>query len=66
MKTLVKIVKRGRADSRQQPQLEQKQETKKPSDREIAITIKRWITDREQRRRLVERTDWDMLSRFAQ
>lgn len=64
MKTVIRIVKRGQAESSQQPQSEP--ETKKPSDREIAITIKSWITDREQRRRSAERSRWDMLSKFAQ
>jgi len=45
---------------------EDKEETKVPSEREIASTIKGWITDREQRRRMIERSNWDMLTKFAQ
>ena len=66
MKSLVRIVKRGKAESSESSQPEEKTERKSPSEREIASTIKSWITDREQRKLLIERTNWEMLTKFAQ
>ena len=66
MKSAIRIVKSGRVDSSLNSHPENIEETKAPSEREIASIIKCWITDREQRRRLIERTDWDMLTKFAE
>jgi hypothetical protein len=65
MNSLVRIVKRQEAEASQcsDPEAE---EQKAPTEREIAITIKSWVTDWEQRRRMTERTNWDMLTKFAQ
>ena len=65
MNSLVRIVKREKAESSQcsHPEAEEK---KAPTEREIASTIKSWITDWDQRRRMTERTNWDMLTKFAQ
>jgi hypothetical protein len=65
MNSLVRIVKRERAES-SQPSDSEVEERKAPTEREIASTIKSWITDWEQRRRMTERTNWDMLTKFAQ
>jgi hypothetical protein len=62
MNSVVRIVKRGRVES----QPDDKQDRKAPTEREIASTIKSWIIDRERRRRLTERTSWEMLTKFAQ
>lgn len=66
MKSVIRIVKRGRVDASPDSHPEDKEETKAPSEREIASTIKGWITDREQRRRMIERSNSDMLTKFAQ
>jgi hypothetical protein len=65
MNSLVRIVKRERAESSQRSDSEV-EETNAPTEREIASTIKSWITDWEQRRRTTDRTNWDMLTKFAQ
>ena len=41
-------------------------EKKALSEREIANTIKSWIADRQQRKRLTEVANWELLSKFAQ
>ncbi|HXQ35762.1 MAG TPA: hypothetical protein VN843_17230 [Anaerolineales bacterium] len=66
MKSVIRIVKRGRVDASPDSHPEDKEETKAPSERELANTIKGWITDREQRRRMIERSNSDMLTKFAQ
>jgi hypothetical protein len=65
MNSLVRIVKRERAESSQRSDSEV-EERKAPTEREIASTSKSWITDWEQRRRTTDRTNWDMLTKFAQ
>ena len=65
MKSLVRIVKREKAESSQRSH-EEAEERKAPTERELANTIKSWISDFEQRRRMTERTNWDMLTKFAQ
>ena len=65
MNSLVRIVKREKAESSQCSHQEV-EEKKAPTEREIASTIKSWITDWDQRRRMTERTNWDMLTKFAQ
>ena len=66
MKSAVRIVKRGRDEGSESLQAGGKDETAKPSEREIASTVRRWIAEREQRRRLSERRNWDLLIKFAQ
>jgi len=66
MKSVIRIVKRGRVDTSPDSHPEGKEERKAASEREIASTIKGWIIDREQRRRTIERSNWDMLTKFAQ
>jgi len=65
MNSLVRIVKREKAESSQCSHPEFLKKTA-PTEREIASTIKSWITDWDQRRRMTERTNWDMLTKFAQ
>ena len=66
MKSVVRIVKRGRGESEQPLQPQDNKEKKAPSEREIAKTIKSWIADRDQRKRLTEVANWDLLTKFAQ
>ena len=65
MNSLVRIVKREKAESSQSSRPEA-EERKAPTEREIASTIKSWVTDWEQRRRMTERINLDMLTKFAQ
>lgn len=65
MNSRVKIVKRGTVELRQQSQVEGKRESGS-SEREIAGTVKSWITDWKQRRQLIERSNWNILTKFAQ
>jgi hypothetical protein len=62
----VRIVKQGRVESCQHSQVQDKHESEPPKEREIVSTIKGWIADRERRRRLSERSNWDILIRFGQ
>lgn len=66
MKSVIKIVKREKEQSSEPLRPEENKEKKAPSEREIASTIKSWIADREQRKRLVEVANWDLLTKFAQ
>lgn len=66
MKSVVKIVKRGRGESVEPMQTQDNKEKKAPTEREIANTIKSWIADREQRKRLIEIANWELLTKFAQ
>lgn len=66
MKSVVRIVKRGRGESVEPRQTQDNKEKKVPSERELASTIKTWIADREQRKRLTEVTNWELLTKFAQ
>ena len=66
MKSVVRIVKRGRGKSVEARQTQDNKEKKVPSEREIASTIKTWIADREQRKRLTEVANWELLTKFAQ
>lgn len=63
MNSAVRIIKRRRDESLQVGDDEKKE---RPSEREIASTVKSWITEREQQRRLSERRNWDLLIKFAQ
>lgn len=66
MNSVIRIVKRGRLESRQHTQVEDKHESEAPSESQIASTIKSWITDWEQRRRMTERSNWNILTKLAQ
>ena len=66
MKSVVRIVKRGRGESVEPLQPQDNKEKKVPSEREIANTIKSWIADREKRKRLSEVANWELLTKFAQ
>lgn len=66
MKSVVKIVKRGRGESVEPRQTQDNKEKKAPTEREITNTIKSWIADREQRKRLTEVANWELLTKFAQ
>ena len=66
MKSVVRIVKPGKGESVEPLQPQENKEKKAPSEREIAKTIKSWIADREQRKRLTEVANWDLLTKFAQ
>ena len=65
MNSVVRIVKRGRDESLQSLQDGDDGKTAKPCELEIASTVRSWIAEREQRRRLIERRNWDILVRFA-
>jgi hypothetical protein len=62
MKSVIKIVKKTEAS--QPSQREEKRE--RTSEREIAITIKSWISERQQQRRMSESSNWRILTKFAQ
>lgn len=64
MKSRVRVVKRGTVELRQQPAVEGKRENGS-SEREIASTIKIWVSDWKQRRKTSERSNWDMLTKLA-
>jgi hypothetical protein len=66
MKSVVRVVKRGRREAVKALQPQDNNEKKAPSEREIANTIKSWIADRQQRKRLTEVTNWELLTKFAQ
>ncbi len=66
MNSGVRIVKQGSVESRQHSPVQDKHETDMSSEREIASTIKGWIADREQQRRRTDRTNWNILIKFAQ
>ena len=64
MKPTVKIVRRGRDESRLQVVDERK--TASSCEREIISTVKSWIAEGQERRRLSERKNWELLIKFAQ
>ncbi|HEX8922096.1 MAG TPA: hypothetical protein VF766_11505 [Pyrinomonadaceae bacterium] len=64
MKPTVKIVRRGSEESRLQALEERK--TGRSSEREIISTVKSWIAEGQERRRLNERKNWELLIKFAQ
>jgi hypothetical protein len=66
MKSVVRVVKRGRRESVEPLQPQDNTQKKAPSEREIANTIKSWIADRENRKRLTEVANWELLTKFAQ
>jgi hypothetical protein len=66
MKSVVRIVKRGKSESVQPLPRQDNTEKKAPSEREVANNIKSWIADREKRKRLTEVTNWELLTKFAQ
>lgn len=66
MNSVVRIVKRGRDEISQSLQAGDKDGTAATCERDIASTVKSWITEREQQRRLSERRNWDLLIKFAQ
>lgn len=67
MKPKVKILKRGRDESSESSQTFDERKTGSPSgEREIISTVKGWIAEGEERRRLSERRNWELLIKFAQ
>jgi hypothetical protein len=66
MNSGVRIVKRGKVESAGQPEVQEKQESNAPNERKITSTIKAWIADREERRRLNDQTNWNLLVKFGQ
>lgn len=64
MNSGVRIVKRENVESSGPSESSEKQET--PNERKIAGTIKTWIADREERRRLNDQTNWNLLIKFGQ
>jgi hypothetical protein len=66
MNSGVRIVKRGKVESGDQPEAQKKQEANKPNERKITSTIKAWIADREERRRSNDQTNWKLLVKFGQ
>lgn len=63
MSSAVRIVKRGRVEGLQ-PNDERKAE--RTCERRIASTIRRWVAEREEQRRLSERKYHDILVKLAQ
>ena len=66
MNSGVRIVKRGKVESGERQEVQQKQEGDKPNERKITSTIKAWIADREERRRSNDQTNWNLLIKFGQ
>jgi hypothetical protein len=66
MKYAVRIVKRGRDEGSQSLQVDDGKEKALPCEHDIAGTVKGWIAEAEQRRRLGDSERWDMLIKFAQ
>lgn len=64
MNSRVRVVKRGTVELRQPSSVEAKPENGS-SEREIASTIKSWVSDWKQRRKTSERSNWDMLTKLA-
>ena len=64
MKPTVKIVRHRRDQSSLQAVDESK--TGSSREREIISTVKSWIAEGQERRRLSERRNWDILIKFAQ
>ena len=64
MNTRVKIVKRVTLELPQRSELNQKHATVS-SDRKMAVVIKRWIADHDQRRRLIETQHWEILLKLG-
>jgi hypothetical protein len=63
MSSAVRIVKRGRVESLQAGD---ERKAERTCERRIASTVRSWIAEREEQRRLSERKNWDMLIKFAQ
>lgn len=64
MKPTVKIVRRGREES--PVQAVDKRKTEGSCERELISTVKSWIAEGQERRRLNERKNWELLIKFAQ
>ena len=62
MNSAVRIVKRGRDESLQG---DDKGGTPSPCEREIASTVRNWIAERGQQRRLSERKNWEILIKLV-
>lgn len=64
MKPTVKIVRRGREESPLRVVNERK--TPISCEREITSTVKSWIAEGQERRRLNEQKNWELLIKLAQ
>ena len=51
MSSRVRIVKRGRNEALKDPQTNKREKTDQLSTREIAATVKSWVTELQQRKR---------------
>lgn len=65
MKT-VRIVKRGSDERSQNSKVADEDAGTRSREREIASTVKSWIAERKEGRRLSESQHWEMLVRFVQ
>lgn len=66
MKPTVKIIRRGREESFESLQAVDERKTASSGEREIISTVKSWIAEGQERKRLNERKNWDILIKFAQ
>ncbi len=66
MKSMVRIVKRGRDEGSQSLQVDDEKKEALPCEHDIASTVKGWIAEAEKRRRLSDSERRDMLIKFAQ
>jgi hypothetical protein len=64
MKSRVRIIKRSTLELRQSPKVDQKNTTAS-NDREMAVVVKGWIADHDQRRKLKETWYWETLIKLA-
>lgn len=62
----VRIVKRGSDERPQKLQVANEEAATRSREREIVSTVKSWIAERKEGRRLSERKHWEMLVKFAQ
>ena len=61
----VRIIKRGSDEGQWNLQATDEKAAPGSREREIAITVRSWITERQQRKRLSEHRYWKMLAEFA-
>jgi hypothetical protein len=67
MNPKVKILRRGRDAHSESLRASDERKTASPSsEREIIGTVKSWIAEGAERRRLSERRNWELLIKFAQ
>ena len=60
MESSIRIIKRREKENSENSQPEKEGNTPRQNTREIAVTIKGWIAERQQRRRTEERIDFKL------